>query len=111
MQPLAETFAALSDPTRQAIVARLAQGEATVTELMTPFAISQPAISRHLKVLEDAGLIETRIAGQSRPRRLKPQALAEARDWLETCRRIWEANFTRLDALLDDMKREPGTQP
>ncbi len=80
MPTLDQPFAALSDPTRRAIIARLAQGEATVQDLARPFAISQPAISRHLKVLEDAGLIETRVDGTTRPRRLKPQAVAQLWD-------------------------------
>jgi DNA-binding transcriptional ArsR family regulator len=103
------TFAALADPTRRAIIALLAEGEATVSEITQPFAISQPAISRHLKVLEQAGLIETRIDRQSRPRRLKPEALAATSDWLDRCRAAWEANYRRLDALLDEMKRTEPT--
>ena len=106
MQPLEATFAALADPIRQAIIARLAQGEATVTQLMEPFGVSQPAISHHLKVLEQAGLIETRIVGQSRPRRLKPAALEAASGWLEQCRMTYESRFTRLDSLLADLKQQ-----
>ena len=98
------TFAALADPTRRAILARLASGEASVTELARPFAMSQPAISKHLRVLERAGLISRRRAAQRRPRRLEPRPLAEATAWLEHYRRFWEGNFQRLDALLDEMK-------
>lgn len=98
------TFAALADPTRRAILARLATGEASVTELARPFAMSQPAISKHLRVLERAGLISRRRAAQRRPRRLEPRPLAEATAWLEHYRRFWEGNFQRLDALLDEMK-------
>ena len=106
---LSRAFAALADPTRRAILARLAEGEATVQDLARPFAISQPAISRHLKVLEDAGLIETRIAGTSRPRRLKPQAMAQLWDWLGQYRVLWEAQFQRLDTLLDSLPDDPPT--
>jgi DNA-binding transcriptional ArsR family regulator len=98
------TFAALADPTRRAILARLALGEATVTELAAPFAMSQPAISKHLKVLERAGLISRGRDAQRRPRRLEARPLAEATQWLERYRQIWEGNFKRLDALLDQMK-------
>ena len=103
-------YAALSDPTRRAIVARLAEGEATVAELARPFPMSQPAISRHLKVLEEAGLIETRIAGTSRPRRLKPEGLRLAFDWLAGFRGVWEARYGKLDELLEDLSRETGTK-
>jgi len=98
------TFAALADPTRRAILARLAAGEASVTELAKPFAMTQPAISKHLKVLERAGLISHGIDAQRRPRRLEAQPLAEANQWLENYRRYWEAAFQRLDVLLDEMK-------
>ena len=98
------TFAALADPTRRAILARLAGGEASVAELARPFAMSQPAISKHLKVLERAGLISRRRHAQRRPRRLEPRPLAEATRWLERYRRYWEGNFQRLDAVLDEMK-------
>ncbi|WP_421723576.1 ArsR/SmtB family transcription factor [Bauldia sp.] len=104
MSQLDRTFAALADPTRRAILARLAEGEATVTELMEPFDISQPAISRHLKVLETAGLISTIRAGQARPRRIEAEPLSEASNWLEQYRRIWEGNFARLDTLLVDLQ-------
>jgi DNA-binding transcriptional ArsR family regulator len=100
------TFAALADPTRRAILARLASGEACVNELAEPFAMSQPAISKHLKVLERAGLIATAVDGQRRPRRLEPQPLAEVNEWLERYRQMWEANYQRLDALLAEMKLE-----
>ncbi len=98
------TFAALADPTRRAILARLASGEASVTELAEPFAMSQPAISKHLKVLERAGLISRGRDAQRRPRRLEAKPLAEATDWLERYRQMLERNFQRLDALLDEMK-------
>ena len=98
------TFAALADPTRRAILARLATGDASVTELAEPFEISQPAISKHLKVLERAGLISRSRDAQRRPRRLEPRPLAEATDWIERYRRIWEGNFRRLDAVLQEMK-------
>ena len=98
------TFAALADPTRRAILARLAAGEASVAELAEPFDMSQPAISKHLKVLERAGLISTGQDAQRRPRRLEAMPLAEATEWLERYRQLWEENFQRLDALLDEMK-------
>src|SRR5215212_458728 len=100
------TFAALADPTRRAILARLAKGEATVTELVAPFRMSQPAISKHLKVLERAGLISRSRFAQTRPCRIEAQPLAEADRWLEGFRAIWEANFQRLDDLLDELKAE-----
>ena len=98
------TFAALADPTRRAILARLAAGEATVTELAAPFDMSQPAISKHLKVLERAGLITRGREAQRRPRKLEPRPLAEATDWIDRYRKIWEANFKRLDAVLQELK-------
>jgi DNA-binding transcriptional ArsR family regulator len=98
------TFAALADPTRRAILARLAMGEASVTELAKPFDMTQPAISKHLRVLERAGLIARGRDAQRRPRRLVARPLAEANGWLERYREIWEENFQRLDALLDEMK-------
>ena len=98
------TFAALADPTRRAILARLATGEATVTELTRPFAISQPAISKHLKVLERAGLIAGGIDAQRRPRRIEAKPLADASAWLDRYRQLWETRFQGLDALLEEMK-------
>ena len=98
------TFAALADPTRRAILARLATGEASVAELAEPFDMTQPAISKHLKVLERAGLISRSREAQRRPRRLEPRPLAEATDWIERYRRIWEANYKRLDAVLEELK-------
>ena len=98
------TFAALADPTRRAILARLAAGQASVTELAEPFAMSQPAISKHLKVLERAGLVSRGRDAQRRPRRLEARPLAEANEWLERYRRLWEGNFLRLDALLEELK-------
>jgi len=100
------TFAALANPTRRGILARLAEGEATVMELAEPFAISQPAISKHLRVLENAGLISTGQDAQRRPRRIEPAALEAANQWLERYREIWEANYTRLDALLETLKQD-----
>lgn len=101
------TFAALADPTRRAILARLASGEATVSELTAPFEMSQPAISKHLKVLERAGLISRSRDAQRRPRRIEAKALAEASGWLENYRQFWENQFQRLDALLEVM--QPGS--
>ena len=100
------TFAALADPTRRAILARLAAGEASVRELAEPFAMSQPAISKHLKVLERAGLISRGRDAQRRPRRLEARPLAEANAWLERYRQLWEGNFRRLDALLGELKEK-----
>jgi DNA-binding transcriptional ArsR family regulator len=98
------TFAALADPTRRAILARLAAGEASVNELAEPFAMSQPAISKHLKVLERAGLISRGRDAQWRPRRLEAKPLAEANQWLERYRRFWEGSFRKLDAVLEELK-------
>jgi len=98
------TFAALADPTRRAILARLASGQASVNELAEPFAMSQPAISKHLKVLERAGLISRGRDAQRRPRQLEAKPLAEATQWLENYRRFWEGSYERLDALLDELK-------
>jgi DNA-binding transcriptional ArsR family regulator len=106
MAELDATLAALADPTRRAILARLAQGEASVTELAEPFAMSQPAISKHLKVLEKAGLIAAGRDAQKRPRRLSAEPLAEASEWLQAYRRFWEQSFQRLDVLLDEMKAQ-----
>ena len=104
--PLDATFAALADPTRRAILARLAVGEASVMELAEPFAMSQPAISKHLKVLERAGLISTAQDAQRRPRRIEAKPLAEASGWLDGYREFWEASYERLDALLDELKTQ-----
>ena len=109
MQPshrLDAIFAALADPTRRAIIARLASGQASVNELAEPFAMSQPAISKHLKVLERAGLISRSREAQRRPRRLEAKRLEEADKWLERYRRLWEANYQRLDALLEKLKTQ-----
>jgi DNA-binding transcriptional ArsR family regulator len=100
------TFAALADPTRRAILARLASGEASVLELAEPFSMTQPAVSKHLKVLERAGLISHTRDAQRRPRRLEAKPFAEAAEWLEKYRKIWAGNFQRLDALLDQMKMD-----
>jgi DNA-binding transcriptional ArsR family regulator len=107
------TFLALADPTRRAILARLARGEASVTELAKPFAISQPAISKHLKILERAGLITAGQDAQRRPRRFEGKPLAEASAWLERYRASWEANFERLDDVLEELQRttSPPTRP
>jgi DNA-binding transcriptional ArsR family regulator len=105
-QQLDVTFAALADPTRRAILARLASGEATVMELAAPFRMSQPAISKHLKVLERAGLISGGRDAQRRPRKLEAKPLAEANAWLEKYREFWEGSFQRLDVLLEEMKTE-----
>lgn len=98
------TFAALADPTRRAILARLAQGEASVGELAAPFAMSQPAISRHLKVLERAGLIARSRDAQRRPRRIEAAPLAAAAEWIDRFRAMWEPSFERLDSLLGERK-------
>jgi DNA-binding transcriptional ArsR family regulator len=103
-EQLDSTFAALADPTRRAILARLARGEATVTELAQPFPITMPAISKHLKVLERAGLITRRRAAQQRPCRLEPAPLATAIDWLEHYRRFFEGSYDRLEAHLREIQ-------
>ncbi len=105
-QRLDSTFAALADPTRRAILVRLASGEASVTELAEPFAMTQPAISKHVKVLERAGLISRGRDAQRRPCRLRARPLADASQWLEKYRQFWEGSFERLDALLDEMQPE-----
>ncbi len=102
---LDSTFAALADPTRRAILARLASGEASVLELAEPFEMTQPAISKHLKVLERAGLISRGRDAQRRPCRLDARPLAEANDWLKDYRRLWESSFRKLDAVLQEMKK------
>jgi DNA-binding transcriptional ArsR family regulator len=99
------TFAALADPTRRAILARLAEGEATVNELAEPFSVSLPAISRHLKVLERAGLIERGRDGQARPSRLRAQALDDAVRWIEIRKRTWNGRMDRLDAHLREQRK------
>jgi DNA-binding transcriptional ArsR family regulator len=104
IEQLDATFFALSDPTRRAILARLAEGEASVTELTAPFDMSQPAISKHLKVLERAGLISAGQEGRRRPRRFDPEPLGAATEWIERYRRVWESNFQRLDVLLEELK-------
>src|SRR5437762_8863584 len=106
MKSLDQTFAALADPTRRAILRRLSKGEATVGELAEPFKISLPAISRHLKVLEQASLISNERRGKHRCCRLKPEALASAAAWLEFHRRFWTASFDRLDAVLKSKGKE-----
>lgn len=110
MTNLDSVFQALSDPTRRAILARLVNGEATVDEIREPFDMSQPSISRHLKVLEQAGLITTRIDGTSRPRRIEPLAFAAIEDWLKQYRAIWQANYERLDGLLEQLKQEDDAE-
>ena len=102
------TFLALADPTRRALLARLAKGEASVAELAEPFAMSQPAISKHLKMLERAGLIRVGHDAQRRPRRIEARPLAEASAWIERYREIWETNFRRLDGLLEELQRKPA---
>ena len=101
---LSLTFGALADPTRRAILARLALGEADVSELMKPFDLSQPAISKHLNVLERAGLVIRGRDAQRRPRKLEARPLAEATEWLERYRKYWQASFDRLDGLLSELK-------
>ena len=107
--PLSATFGALADPTRRAILARLARGEATVTELAAPFDMSLPAVSRHLKVLQRAGLIEQGRQAQWRPCRLKPEALRDVADWVGEYRRYWEASFDRLDDYLKELQQTETT--
>lgn len=104
MQNLDSTFAALADSTRRAILMRLAKGESTVTELAKPFNMSQPAVSRHLKVLEQAGLISTAVRAQERPRRLETAPLKKAIDWLEKYRQMWEKRYQALDGLLEELQ-------
>ena len=106
-QQLDATFAALADPTRRAILARLAMGEASVAELAEPFSMSQPAVSKHLKVLERAGLIRRGRDAQRRPARIEARPLQEANMWIERYRELWEANYRRLDGLLEDLKANP----
>jgi len=109
---ISAVFAALADPTRRAILGRLAGGEATVGEIARPFALSQPAVSRHLRVLEGAGLVEAGRRAQTRPRRLSPAGLRLAFDWLAAYRGLWEDRFARLDALLATLPdAAPGAPP
>lgn len=107
---LSTTFAALADPTRRAILARLATGEASVTQLAEPFEMTMPAISKHLKVLERAGLIARGRDAQWRPRRLEPAPLKEVASWVEHYRRFWEASLDRLDAYLLELKKDKQDQ-
>jgi DNA-binding transcriptional ArsR family regulator len=108
--PLSTTFSALADPTRRAILARLASGEATVTELAEPFEMSLPAVSKHLKVLQRAGLIARGREAQWRPCRLEAAPLQDAADWIEHYRRFWEESLDRLDAYLKEVQaaKKPG---
>lgn len=106
--PLSRTFAALADPTRRAILAHLAEGQASVKELSAPFDLSQPAISKHLRVLERAGLIERGRQAQWRPRRLQAGPLREVASWVGEYRRHWEESFERLDAFLRDLREQQG---
>ena len=110
MPDLDAVFAALADPTRRAILMRLADGEASVNEIAAPFEISQPAISRHLKVLERAGLVERDIQQQKRPARLKADHMAAAIDWLERFRAFWDGSFDQLDDVLVQMKKGTGKE-
>lgn len=106
------TFAALADPTRRAILARLAKGEAALTDLAGPFEMTIPAVAKHLRVLERAGLIARGRSAQRRPCRLQPRPLKEATGWMERYRRFWEGSFDRLDEYLEEMKKEPkGAKP
>lgn len=115
MDPLSIKFAALADPTRRAILARLVLGETSVTELAEPFAMSMPAVSKHLKVLEHAGLVTRGRAAQWRPCKIEPAALKEVDDWLESYRRFWEAGLDRLEAYLGELqakdRREVPARP
>lgn len=106
-QRLDATFAALADPTRRAILARLSQGDASVAELALPFAMSQPAISKHLKVLENAGLVSAAQDAQRRPRKLEAVRLREATAWLEEYRQFWERRYSALDELLSQLQTKP----
>ncbi|MCW7496840.1 metalloregulator ArsR/SmtB family transcription factor [Leptospira levettii] len=105
MQTLDATFSALADPTRRAILMHLAKKDLTVMELTKPFQMSQPAISKHLRILEEAGLISTTRRAQERPRRLETAPLKEAVDWMEKYRQIWETRYQALDGLLDELQR------
>ena len=105
MHNLDATFAALADPTRRAILMRLAKGESTVTQLANPFKMSQPAISQHLKVLEQAGLISTTVRAQERPRKLETKPLHDAVVWIEKYRQMWQKRYQALDGLLEELKQ------
>jgi DNA-binding transcriptional ArsR family regulator len=107
---LSLTFAALADPTRRAILARLAQGEATVNELAAPFNLSLPGVSKHLKVLQHAGLITQGRRAQWRPCRLEPQRLKQANDWIQAYRHVWEERFDRLDVYLRELQERTNDQ-
>ncbi|MDZ4114114.1 MAG: metalloregulator ArsR/SmtB family transcription factor [Brevundimonas sp.] len=109
--PLSAQFAALADPTRRAILARLCEGEATVNELAEPFDMSLPAVSKHLKVLEKAGLISRSREAQWRPAKLEPMALKGVADWLEHYRRYWDASFDRLDSYLRNLQKGKDDGP
>jgi DNA-binding transcriptional ArsR family regulator len=111
VDPLSATLSALADPTRRAILARLARGEASVNELSAPFSISQPAISKHLKVLEQAGLISRGRVAQSRPCRLEAAPLRDLAGWLETYRQFWDQSFDRLDAYLKELQKGNPDEP
>jgi DNA-binding transcriptional ArsR family regulator len=111
LDPLSATLSALADPTRRAILARLARGEASVTELAAPFSISQPAISKHLKVLEQAGLISRGRVAQFRPCRLEAAPLRDLAGWLENYRQFWDQSFDRLDAYLKELQRGNPDEP
>ena len=104
-QHLDAVFAALADPTRRAILSRLAAGEASVNEIAAPFAMSQPAVSKHLRVLEQAGLIERDVDKQRRPARLKAEPMAAAVSWLEEFKQFWSSSFDQLDGLLEELKK------
>jgi DNA-binding transcriptional ArsR family regulator len=108
---LSVTFSALADPTRRAILARLATGEASVQEISRPFDMSLPAVSKHLKVLQRAGLVEQGRRAQWRPCRIKAEPLKDAADWVEQYRTLWEERFDRLDEYLQEMKQKAGEQP
>lgn len=110
MDALSNTFAALADPTRRAILARLALGETTVGELAQPFAMSGPAVTKHLKVLEHAGLISRSRIAQQRPAKLEPAALKAASDWIAEYRRFWDAKFDGLDAYLNELQKNGETK-
>jgi DNA-binding transcriptional ArsR family regulator len=111
VDPLSATLSALADPTRRAILARLARGEASVNELSAPFSISQPAISKHLKVLEQAGLISRGRVAQSRPCRLEAAPLRDLAGWLESYRQFWDQSFDRLDAYLNELQKGNPDEP